>query len=165
VSRVSGLSDSHARHARVLIIKSTALMMRHVPEIHYTQGPRRWDGINQHLTVLKGQFPRYADCSSMATWLLWDAMHRPYGVRDLVNGVNWTAGYTGTQITRGKRVVHDSSLKVGDLIFYGDQGGGVPKHVAIYIGAGKVFSHGSEAGPFILPLDYRSDRRQSRRYI
>jgi hypothetical protein len=30
-----------------------------------------------------------------------------------------------------------------------------------------VFSHGSEGGPYILPLDYRRDRRKNlnRRYI
>jgi len=164
-SRVSGLSDDHAAHARELILNAARLMMRHTGEIHYSQSPNRWEGINNHLTVIKGQFPRHCDCSSTATWMLWDAMARPYGVRDLVNGLNWRAGYTGTQYTKGKAVVHDKNLKVGDLIFYGNQGGGVPEHVAIYIGGGKVFSHGSEAGPYILGLDYRRDRRMSRRYI
>jgi hypothetical protein len=163
--RVSGLSDAHARHSRVLIVKASELMMRHQSVIHYSQEANRWEGINNKLTVLKGQYPKHADCSSTATWMLWDAMHRPYGVRDLVNGANWTAGYTGTMYTRGKAVAHDKNLMIGDLIFYGDQGGGIPEHVAIYVGGGKVFSHGSEGGPYILNLDYRGDRRMSRRYI
>jgi hypothetical protein len=162
---VSGLSPDHRAHARELILKSAHNMMKHVSAIHYTQSASRWEGINKKLTVTKGQYPNYADCSAMATWLLWDAMARPYGVRDLVNGAAWRAGYTGTQYTRGKAVQHDKNLKVGDLIFYGNQGGGIPEHVAIYIGGGKVFSHGSEAGPYILGLDYRRDRRMSRRYI
>lgn len=164
-SRVSGLSDDHAAHARKIIAASAKLMMQHPAEIHYSQGPNRWEGINNKLTATKGQYPRHGDCSSTATWMLWDAMHRPYGVRDLVNGAAWRAGYTGTQYTRGKAVEHDKNLKIGDLIFYGNQGGGIPEHVAVYIGGGKVFSHGSEGGPYILGLDYRSDRRMSRRYI
>lgn len=163
--RVSGLSDDHAAHARKIIIKSAYALMRNKSAVHYTQSARRWEGINRRLSIVRGQIPLYGDCSSTATWMLWDAMGRPYGVRDLVNGANWRAGYTGTQYTRGKRVVHDKNLKVGDLIFYGNQGGGIPQHVCVYVGGGKVFSHGSEAGPFILNLDYRSDRRMSRRYI
>jgi NlpC/P60 family len=164
-ARVSGLSDDHAAHARKLIVASARNMMRHTGEIHYSQQPNRWEGINKKLTVTKGQYPSHSDCSSSSTWMLWDAIHRTYGVRDLVNGQNWQAGYTGTMYTRGKGVVHDKNLKVGDCIFYGNQGGGIPSHVAIYIGGGRVFSHGSEGGPYILGLDYRSDRRMSRRYI
>jgi hypothetical protein len=162
---VSGLSESHRAHAREILVKSMRRMVQDKDKVHYSQRSDRWVGINSHLTILKGQYPKTCDCSSTATWMLWDAMHRPYGVRDLVNGANWTAGYTGTMFTRGKRVVHDENLKIGDLIFYGNQGGGIPEHVAMYIGGGCVFSHGSEGGPYILKLDYRSDRRMSRRYI
>jgi hypothetical protein len=163
--RISGLSDEHAFHARRVIIKDVHNMLVHKHEIHYSQGPRRWEGINNHCTHLHGTFPKHCDCSSTSTWMLWDALARPYDVRDLVNGAHWVAGFTGTQYNHGKRVIHDSNLKIGDLIFYGDQGGGVPEHVAVYVGGGYVFSHGSEGGPYILRLDYRSDRRQSRRYI
>lgn len=164
-NRVSGLSDDHAAHARSLIIKAAHTMVSHKSEIHYSQGGNRWEGIANRLTITKGQYPKHCDCSSTTTWMLWDALARPYGVRDLVNHTNWRAGYTGTQYRSGKAVVHDKNLKIGDLIFYGTQGGGVPEHVAIYVGGGKVFSHGSEGGPYILPLDYRPDRRMSRRYI
>jgi len=163
--RISGLSDEHAAHARRVILKDVKNMMAHKGSVHYSQNSNRWEGIVHRNTHLHNTFPRHCDCSSTTTWMLWDAMARPYGVRDLVNGANWNAGYTGTQYSHGKRVKHDSNLKVGDLIFYGDQGGGVPEHVAIYVGGGHVFSHGSERGPYILPLDYRPDRRQSRRYI
>lgn len=163
--RVSGLSDEHAAHARKLIVKAARAMASNKSSVHYTQGTRRWEGIDRKLSISKGQIPLHGDCSSTVTWMLWDAMARPYGVRDLVNGAAWRAGYTGSQYKRGKAVVHDKNLKIGDLIFYGDQGGGIPQHVCIYVGGGRVFSHGGEAGPFILGLDYRSDRRMSRRYI
>lgn len=166
-SRVSGLNDAQAFHARRVIIKDVHNMMQHKSIIHYSQGPDRWEGIDRRCTHLNGTFPLHADCSSTLTWLIWDAIARSYHVHDLVNHDNWRAGYTGTAQTGGKRVKHDSNLLIGDGIFYGDQGGGVSEHTAIYIGGGHVFSHGSEAGPFILPIDYRPDRRRElmRRYI
>lgn len=170
-TRVSGLSDEHAAHARSLLVKSAALMVAYKTRIHYSQGANRQVGVRQHLTVTRRQFPTSCDCSSTTWWMLWDAIHRTYNVRDLVCNTThpeWNPNglvYTGSMYTHGKAVVHDSSLKIGDLIFYGDQGGGVPEHVAMYVGGGKVFSHGSEGGPYILDLDYRGDRRMARRYI
>lgn len=163
--RVSGLSDAHAAHARRVIIKNAHNMVSNKLRVHYSQGSDRWMGIVRRLTHLHNQYPTRCDCSSTATWMLWDAMARPYGVRDLVNHADWKAGYTGTMQKGGKAVHSKANLKVGDCIFYGDQGGGITEHVAVYIGGGKVFSHGSEGGPYILPVDYRSDRRIMRRYI
>jgi cell wall-associated NlpC family hydrolase len=66
-------------------------------------------------------------------------------------------------LSHGKLVVHEENARVGDLVIYGH---GFPgEHVAMFIGGGKVFSHGSEAGPFKLDMDYRPDRMQIRRYI
>lgn len=166
--RVSGLSDEHAQHSRALILKAAHVMVTHKDEIDYSQRADRMVGVREKLTITKGQFPKTCDCSSTAYWMLWDALARPYGVRDLVCHVGWNPNgtiYTGTQFRNGKAVVHDINLKIGDLIFYGDQGGGIPEHVAVYIGGGMVFSHGSMGGPYILVLDYRNDRRMSRRYI
>lgn len=163
--RVSGLSDTHAAHARRVIIKDAHNMVRNKNRVHYSQGPERFMGIERELTHLKNQYPIRCDCSSTMTWMLWDAMARPYGVRDLVNHANWHAGYTGTMINGGKVVHYKKNLKVGDGIFYGWQSHGVPEHVATYIGGGLVFSHGSEGGPYILEVDYRKDRVAMRRYI
>lgn len=164
-TRVSGLSSKHAAHSRALIIKAAKAMVAHKNSIHYSQRADRWVGIDRRMTITLGQFPTTCDCSSTAQWMLWDAMARPYNVRDLVSRSNWRAGFTGSQYKNGKAVVHDENLKIGDLLFYGDQGGGVPEHVTVYVGGGKVFSHGSEGGPYILGMDYRGDRRMSRRYI
>jgi cell wall-associated NlpC family hydrolase len=165
MSSASGLSEEHRAHARELIVKACGKMVDNKNKITYSQGADRWEGIRKGLSITRGLYPTHCDCSSTHTWLMWDSMHRNYGVRDLVNGMNWLAGYTGTMYTRGKGVKHDENLKVGDAIFYGDQGGGIPKHVATYLGGGKVFSHGSQGGPYILDIDYRPDRRMSRRYI
>lgn len=168
--RVSGLSDDHAAHARHLMILQANLMVRNRGRVEYSQGADRMVGIRRHLSVIRGEYPPTCDCSSTSYWMHYDAVHRPYGVRDLLvpEGKDWDPNrtiYTGTMYRHGKAVIHDASLKIGDLIYYGDQGGGVPEHVALYIGGGRVFSHGSMAGPFISPLDYRNDRRMSRRYI
>ena len=165
MSTVSGLSAEHCAHSRKLIVMQAHMMVAHKNEIKYSQAADRMVGIRHGLTITKGEFPKTCDCSSTAYWMIWDSIHRNYGVRDLVAHNNWITCYTGSQYKNGKAVVHDANLKIGDFIFYGDQGGGVPEHVAVYIGGGRVFSHGSMGGPYILDLDYRDDRCMSRRYI
>jgi NlpC/P60 family len=159
----SGLSEAHRAHARKIIVRGANLMVRNKDRIHYSQRPDRWVGIERKLSCLNGQYPTTADCSSTASWMLWDAMARNYGVRDCVNNLAWKAGWTGSMYKLGLNVQHEP--KIGDLVFYGTQAGGVPEHVAVYIGGGLVFSHGSEGGPYILKKDYRGDRRMTRRYI
>lgn len=168
--RVSGLSDEHAAHARSLLVRQAQTMVQHKQEIHYSQGGNRQVGVRKHLSIIHGDFPLTCDCSSTAWWMLYDALRRPYGIKDIVchTSPGWNPDglvYTGSQYQHGKAVIHDKNLKIGDLIFYGDQGGGIPEHVAVYMGGGKVFSHGSEGGPYILDIDYRNDRRMSRRFI
>lgn len=145
---------------RRLIRKYALLGHAHAPSIHYTQGERRWDYIRLHRRGFRGQYPNYADCSAYATGLLWDALLR-YKAADVVNGERWLGGYTGTMADHGRRV--RGRRKVGDLVLYG--AGPSYEHVAVYIGQGQVFSHGSEAGPYILPVNYRSDYAQTRRYF
>lgn len=163
MSSVSGLSPTHRIRARDLAMQAAFLALRHAPDVHYTQTLRRWDGINQNLKAWRGEYPRYADCSSFATWCLWNGLDH-YGVRDTVNGLNWKAGYTGTMLDHGKPVVHESNIMRGDLALYGTPGTS-GKHVAICIGGGLVISHGSEGGPYKLSMHYRSDLMQVRRYI
>lgn len=160
---VSGLSADHRRHARYRTLQAAQLGLRHAEAIHYTQGAKRWSGINNHEVASHGEYAAYYDCSSFATWCLWNGLFVPYGVRDVVNGEGWRAGYTGTMLDHGKRVVHEYNIKIGDLALYGS--GPPGEHVAICIGGGKVISHGSEGGPYLLPLHYRSDLYQIRRYI
>lgn len=163
---VSGLNSRERANARRLILQGAELGLARAASLHYTQGAKRWEGIDKGLRAWKGQCPEWADCSAFATWVLWQGLYH-YGIRDVVNGAGFKAGYTGTMWTRGKRVVHDSSIKIGDLALYGDPFGRTG-HVAIVADLKptiRVISFGSDPGPFDLPLRYRSDLRQVRRYI
>lgn len=158
----SNLTESQRAEARNIAVAAAKLGLAHAPAIHYTQGGSRWQGISDTRYARQGQYPNYCDCSSFATWCLWNALHVRFGVGDVVNGANWQAGFTGTQLTHGVSVSL-SAMKPGDLVLYGR---GYPgSHVAIYIGGGRVISHGSEGGPYNLPYNYRSDIIGARRYI
>lgn len=160
--RVSGLTDAEAAEARRVVLLGVELLMGHKKTVHYTQGPRRWEGIDKRLRIAEGAYPHYGDCSSTHTWLLWNALTHVGALRDTVNGAAWKGGYTGTIASHGKLVVDMRNAKVGDAVLYGV---GTFQHVATYIGGGRAFSHGSEAGPFIVGMDYRPDRAMVRRHI
>lgn len=132
------------------------LALRNRGDVHYTQGGARWQGIDREMDASKGQYPRYADCSSFYTWCLWQLLGQG---RDVVNGQSWRAGYTGTLATHGRRIEDDVE---GAAALYG--GGWPYGHVAYCLGNGQVISHGSEGGPYLLPLRYRGDLAQIRRY-
>ena len=159
----TGLNAYQRARSRRRAVTSARLALAHAPSVHYTQGVARWEGINEHRRAYRGEYPHHADCSAFTTWCLWDATLR-YHPHDFVNGEHWQAGYTGTQQAHGRRLgVHEKKLP-GDLVFYGNQGGGIAEHVAIYVGDGKVISHGSEGGPFLLAWNYRPVN-ETRRYI
>src|SRR5574338_9553 len=121
-------------------------------KIHYTQGPLRMYGVRNH--VRPPRIPYYEDCSSYATWTYWGA-----GVRD-PNGLGYNGwGYTGTLAQHGSRTTNPQP---GDLAFYGRFPYG---HVVVYIGNGKCISHGSEIGPLLLNVYYRSDFSHFRTYV
>lgn len=133
------------------------LALEHAPEVHYTQGGLRWQGINRKDIAAQGDFPNYADCSSFYTWCLWQLLKDG---PDVVNGADWQAGYTGTLLTHGRRLNGDVE---GAAALYGN--GWPGKHVAYCLGNGMVISHGSEGGPYLLPLHYRSDLMEIRAYL
>lgn len=163
MSSYSGLSERHAKKARKIVAEYCAALLVHPDDVHYTQGPERWTGINLERRLGK-MLPFYGDCSSTATFILWRALtdvHKE--MTDIVNGEGWKAGFTGTIAAHGKTVIHDSNIQVGDLILYGPAP--TYEHVAVALGGGMVFSHGSEAGPYKLGLDYRPDRGVTKRFI
>jgi hypothetical protein len=115
--------------------------------IHYTQSGLRMWGIRNR--VHPPSVPPWEDCSSISTWYYWLA-NAPDP-----NGLGYPGyGYTGTQINHGRRVSL-AQAKPGDLVFYG-WSHGIPTHVAVYVGGGRVVSHGSEIGPLLLSATYRS---------
>lgn len=167
----SGLRDGHRTLARDRSVQAAMLGFRNRGAIHYTMGGARWQGIADTRYSRQGQFPNQADCSAYATWCLWNALWVPFKVKDVVNGANWKAGYTGTMLEHGRVITGGTDpMRRGDLIIYGT--GRPGKHVAIMVGrkGGKrgvpmVVSHGSEGGPYYLAWNYRSDILSVRRYI
>jgi hypothetical protein len=168
MSSVSGLSRDHRIRARDRAVAAAILALHHAPQVHYTQGPQRWEGIHKKLNARLGQFPKHADCSSFATWCLWNGLHIGFGLRDTVNGADWTGGFTGTMLGHGKQVHELSNVQRADCVIYGANPSG--EHTAIVVGRASdgtpmVVSHGSEAAPFFVRYNYRSDIKQIRRYI
>ena len=161
MSSVSGLSEAHRNVAKTRAVQAATLGLHNASRLHYTQGPKRWAGIDGHKVAAKGQYPTQADCSSFVTWCLWNGLYVPFGVRDTVNGAHWHYGWTGSMHEHGKVVVHRENVEMGDAALYRDHGG----HTALCVGGGKVISFGSESGPYLLPIDYRSDLVEIRRFI
>lgn len=148
---------------RIRVVRSAMLGHTHATEVHYTMGPRRWDGIANRCRAHLGRFPRFADCSAYVTWCIWDALGGPTAGPDVVNGQFWRGGYTGTMKQNGRRVAGGlANAKPGDLVLYGP---GTGKHVTIVVGRDKVVSHGSETGPHLVKPDYRPDVTEVRRYV
>jgi peptidoglycan hydrolase-like protein with peptidoglycan-binding domain len=142
---------------RRAIVAAAMLGYAHRSTIHYTQGPLRMWGVKNKTRPPK--VPPYEDCSSFATWCYWVAGAKdPNGPAFNFNGY----GYTGTQINAGRQIP-SSQLKRGDLVFYGTRS--IPSHVAVYVGDGRVVSHGSEVGPLLLPRTYRGDLHSCRSYL
>jgi cell wall-associated NlpC family hydrolase len=164
---VSGLTREQRIRARDRTVQAAVLAYHHAPEVHYTQGTERWEGIADDRNARLGEFPTQADCSSFATWCLWNGLHLGFSLGDNVNGEDWAAGYTGTMLSHGKQVRQVSNVQRGDLVLYGTgfPGEHVTVVVAMKAGVPMVISHGSEPGPFHLKYNYRPDILQIRRYI
>jgi len=164
---VSGLDKDQRAAARQAAVKAALSGLDNISEVHYTQDSRRWDGISNNRLAARGNVPHHSDCSSYATWCLWNGLSQGFEVGDVVNGLDWTAGYTGTMLQNGKQVRRAEKLRQGDCVIYGSAWPGT--HVAIVVGrqdgVPMVVSHGSEAGPFFVRYDYRPDVLEFRRYI
>lgn len=157
----SGLGGKERAFSRKLITDACRLMMNHTLSIHYTQEwVSRWEGIRNGLRAWKGEYPHHSDCSACATWVLWQPYHH-YDLPDKLNATDWKSGYTGTLSRHGKTI--NGVIKTGDLVFYGS--GWPYEHVTVSLGGRQVFSHGSEAGPYLLDIDYRRDRKLIKRYL
>jgi hypothetical protein len=156
-----GLNVRDRIRARDLAMQAASLALLNGAAIEYTMGSARWDGIAHDRKGWRGEFPKFEDCSSFATWCLWNGLDH-FGVHDAVNGDGWRSGFTGTMTDRGQRVARADVMR-GDLLFYADAQHRI-NHVTIYIGGSMVISHGSEPGPRKLAMDYRPIV-QIRRYV
>lgn len=139
---------------RQVAVRAARLVYDHRYSHYYTQDSRRWDGIRRK--IRPPSFPTYSDCSSFVTWCYW--LDKGRGI-DILNHSGWLAGYTGT-LTNGGHRVDLNSMQPGDLVFYGFPIG----HVAMYIGGGRVISHGHDPVG-LYPVHYRGDLNHARSYV
>jgi hypothetical protein len=169
---LSNLRPIDKQIARAITRRAALVGLKNATALHYTEGDTRWMGIEKHLLSEKGEFPTEADCSSFATWCLWNGLFVRFSQPDNVNGEDWKAGYTGSLVDHGMPVAKLSEVAWGDLVIYGD-GVSDTKHTAVITNVGTksaggvphVVSNGSEGGPYWLPYNYRSDIVCVRRYI
>jgi NlpC/P60 family len=163
---MAALTKADRDRARERAAHAALLSFHRRIHVHYTQGERRWNGISARKNARQGEFPFFADCSAFTTWCLWNGLFLPYRKPDVVNGLAWRRGFTGTQIRHGRKI-KARAMMAGDLVFYASSGR-VPTHVAICVGRKGdrpyVISHGSESGPLFLRWDYRRVI-EVRRYI
>jgi cell wall-associated NlpC family hydrolase len=151
-----GLSARDQKELRRVVLRTAYVGVKLEPIVHYTEGPLRWSGISMQRRSWENEAPPYADCASFVTWVYWDAS-RWLRLGDFLNGAGWAAGYTGTLTQHGVQV---DTLAPGDLVFYGDLS--IPYHVALYVGNGRVISHGGEQGPEVVAV---GPATQYRRYV
>lgn len=145
-----GLNDGHQRYViRQKAVSAALVAVSHRTETTYTEGRLRWDGIAHDRRAYRRESPHQADCSSLLGWCFWDAT-RAERLGDFVNGENWTGGYTGTMVNHGEDVT-TVGLKPADAVFYGTNWAR-PAHTALYIGNGRVVSHGMQGDPRIYPV-------------
>lgn len=156
-----GLNARDRIRARDLTVQAAALAYQMNQSITYTMDGRRWDPIARNRKAWRGEVGRFEDCSSFATWCVWHGLTH-FGIGDVVNGAGFRAGWTGTMIEHGVRVARADILR-GDMCFYATAAGEI-NHVAVYVGGGRVISHGGEPGPSKLDMGYRTIA-QIRRYI
>ncbi|HYV32766.1 MAG TPA: hypothetical protein VEO53_16885 [Candidatus Binatia bacterium] len=165
---VSGLSRDQRIRCRDRVVQAAKLALANKAQVHFTEDlVKRWDGIRNHRNAALGQFPVNCDCSAFATWCLWNGLLLRFGLGDIVNGLGWHAGYTGTMLQHGRVVQHPSNALRGDCVFYGSAW--PADHVTIVVhnsnGMPMVISQGSEPGPFYIPYNYGDPIYQIRRYI
>lgn len=158
-----GLSAAERKRAREIAVYAAMQGFHHRDEMLYTEGAARWSGIADHRLGWKDQFPRAADCSAFVTWAEWNAAEHFHIHQDIVNGDDWDGGYTGTMTQHGIEVKL-SELLLADAIFYAGTRQ-IPQHTAIYVGKGRVVSHGHPGGPLLLPVELGLPIVQARRYI
>ena len=163
---VSGLSRDQRIRCRDRAVQAAKLALAHKAQVHYTEDlDLRWDGIRNHRNAALGQFPVNSDCSSFATWCLWNGLRLRFGLGDIVNGLGWNAGYTGTMLQHGRVVQHASDVLRGDCVFYGTPVFHVTIVVHLSNGVPMVISQGEETGPWYIPYNYGDPINQIRRYI
>jgi hypothetical protein len=169
----AAMRKTHANLVAGYVIQAAVISAdtKHEPSIHYSQDENlRWRGI--HFGWIPPVFPDFADCSSMFTWLRFEAMLRAFSTAgpDTINGTRWLSGFTGTMMSHGKPVALKNAVPGLTACFYSTRKDKVPTHVAVFVGTlpghgpDCIVSHGQENGPRIAHVNYRTDYVGSRVY-
>jgi hypothetical protein len=121
------------------------------PDIHYVSENTNPQNLGQRFKDFEPppNVPDYTDCSGFVTWC-----YKSAGAND-PNDNEYGGGYTGTLWTTGTEI-SVAQLRPGDLVFWGNPmspGGGA--HVAVYVGQGKIVSHGADDQPICKSMNYR----------
>lgn len=153
--------------ARKIVVKAALKAYRdHQGKMIYS-GPntpqsvmaKRWEGIQKGIELPR--VPKHADCSSLATWCLWNA--REEGATDPSDpdDQSWSWGTTFSMEPNGKKV-SVAEARPGDLVFY-------EGHVTVIVersqGIPYVVSFGSQGGPYYERYNYRNDVTSVKDYI
>lgn len=145
--------EAAAERMRWRVVTTAFTFLSAAPRVHYTQGPMRMQIVRTRDLPPLTTGDIWEDCSSLVTACYWIGTDGKLDPNDY--GFDGRTGWTGT-LSRNGRSVTLAGARPSDLVFYGS---GPPwNHVAMYVGAGRVISHGSEPGPYHLPIDYRGDR-------
>lgn len=120
---------------------------------------KRWEGIDKGIELPR--VPKHADCSSLATWCLWNARERGATDPSHPDDQTWTWGTTFSMEPNGKKV-SVAKARPGDLVFY-------EGHVTIIVersqGIPYVVTFGSQGGPYYEKYNYRTDVTSVKDYI
>src|SRR5262245_8420599 len=147
------LTPTQKAQARDRAVQAAWLGYNNKARLHYTQGGNRWEGIAQRKNAKRGHYPNNADCSSFATWCLWNGLYLVLLHKHVVNTTSWRSVYPGTRHSTGQPLAKTSQALPGNLVLYGR--GHPSAHVAIVVavknGVPMLMSHGSEACPFYVP--------------
>ncbi len=130
---------------RDLITGACLAMLRHAP-FPYRE-------VRPYPPSLGSVYAEGSDCSGTST-LAYKYAHVAYPshVSD-PNGFNFNGyGYTGTLLNHGKRT---TTPHPGDLCFYYP----TYSHVGVYLGNGRVFSHGAPGQPHVIGSSYATQIR------
>lgn len=138
-----------------LIIPSASILVVGAMTAMYKHRPFRYIETRPYPDELRLFWEHGSDCSGTST----GGYHYAYLFHKDTpdpNGLHFDGyGYTGTMLNHGTRV---GSPAPGDLCFYYP----TYSHVGVYLGGGRVFSHGHTGDPRIIPSSWAT---QTRRYL
>ena len=109
---VSGLNREQRGRARDRVVQAALLALDNKDAMDYTDPTvqariaLRWDGIQNRRNSWRQEFPIHSDCSSFATWCLWNAS----SIREAMPAVEMS--FSMTRVAASVLLIAPSSLLV-----------------------------------------------------